>query len=329
MTGSASQASATSGPAVDQGRWPTGRRPMSLGLMLPISERGGTDHDVEGISFSELLNIARLAAEIGFEALWLPDHFAFKMEQEGGAVRGIRECWTTTAAVAASIDDVTIGALVACTSFHNPGSIAKMADNVDEISGGRFILGLGCGWHQPEYEMFGLPFDHRVDRFEEAMQIISPLLRDGAAHVDGHYYQARHAVNLPRGPRWREGGPPIMIGAKQPRMMRLTATYADIWNSDWYREPAEVARQMAALDAACRDVGRDPAGLVRTAGSNFALDGATGRRPDPITGDADAMAAAIRGFAALDLKHYVCGLDPCTPASLEQFAKVIQALDRG
>jgi len=204
-----------------------------------------------------------------------------------------------------------------------------MGESLDEISGGRFVLGLGCGWHEAEYEMVGLPFDHRVGRFEEALQIIAPLVRAGRADFEGTYYRARGAVNYPRGPRAATGGPPILIGANQPRMLRLTATYADVWNSDWQREPATVAAQLAALDAACHEVGRDPATLVRTSGSNFDMTGGSSRRWEPIGGDAEAMAAAIRGFRDLGVSHYVCGLDPCTPETLTRFAAVIAALDRG
>ena len=321
--------SPAAGPAIERGRWPAGRRPMTLGVMLPIADLDAVDNEPAELHFADMVAMGRLAVEIGFEALWLPDHFVLKLEREGNVARGVWECWTTCAGLAAAIDEVTIGALVACTSFHSPGSIAKMAENVDDISGGRFVLGLGCGWHKPEYEMYGYPFDHRVDRFEEALAIVSPLLREGRATFEGRYYQARGAVNYPRGPRAAEGGPPILIGANGPRMLRLTARYADAWNSDWQREPATVARQMAALDEACREVGRDPATLVRTSGSNFAMEGAKGRRWEPISGSAEEMAAAIRGFAALGISHYVCGLEPCTPRTLEQFAAVIAALDRG
>jgi len=320
---------AGSGPVIERGRWPASTRPMSLGVMLPIADQDATEPTSEGPGFREMVEMGRLAVEIGFEALWLPDHFILKLEREGNQARGVWECWTTCAGLAATIDDVTIGALVACTGFHNPASIAKMAENIDEISGGRFVLGLGCGWHKPEYDMYGFPFDHRVDRFEEALAIISPLVRDGRADFEGSYYQARGAVNFPRGPRGREGGPPILIGANGPRMMRLTARYADVWNSDWQRDPATVRRQMEALDDACREVGRDPATLVRTSGSNFEMEGSRGRRWEPIRGGVEEMAAAIRQFQELGVSHYVCGLDPCTPQTLEQFAAVVKALDRG
>ena len=296
--------------------------------MLPIAEQNAVANDSAVDGFWDIVAMARLAVEIGFDMLWLPDHFMLKLERHGGQARGVWECWTTMAGVAAATagSGIQIGALVACTGFRNAGVIAKMTEAIDEISGGRFILGLGAGWHLPEYEMFGFPFDHRASRFEEAIRIIHPLLRDGHADVDGVYFQARNAVNRPRGPR--ASGPPILVGTTGPRMLRLTARYADAWNTVWHNDAAAVVPLLAAVDEACRAVGRAPETLVRTAGGNVAMPGYLGRRADPITGEAEAMAATLRGFRDLGLRHFVCGLDPCTPRSIEQFGRVIELLDR-
>src|SRR5918998_176242 len=277
-------------PVVQQGRWPESSRPMSLGLMLPIAEQNAVANDA--------------------------------------SVDGFWECWTTTAGIAAALPGVPIGTMVACTAFHNPGSIAKMAETIDDISRGNFVLGLGCGWHADEYHMYGLPFDHRVDRFEEALQIISPLVRTGHATFEGEYYQARDAINFPRGPRWREGGPPILFGANKPRMMRLTALYADAWNADWQDNAEIVAERMKLLDEACLEVGREPSGLARTGGSQFAMAGCQDRWY-PIRGGIDEMAAAMHSFRGVGLGHYLCAPDPCTMETLHDFAKVIEAYDRG
>jgi alkanesulfonate monooxygenase SsuD/methylene tetrahydromethanopterin reductase-like flavin-dependent oxidoreductase (luciferase family) len=203
-----------------------------------------------------------------------------------------------------------------------------MAETIDDINRGNFVLGLGCGWHADEYHMFGLPFDHRVDRFEEALRIISPLVRTGQASFEGEYYQAREAINFPRGPRWREGGPPILFGANKPRMMRLTALYADAWNADWQDNAEIVAERMKLLDEACLEVGREPSGLVRTGGSQFAMEGCQDRWY-PIRGSVDEMAAAMHSFRDVGLVHYLCAPDPCTLETLQDFAKVIEAYDRG
>ena len=317
-------------PAVQQGRWPEMKsgRPMSLGLMLPIAEQNAVANESPRDGFWDTVAMARLAVEIGYDMLWLPDHFILKLERHGGEARGVWNCWTTTAGVAAALPGVPLGTMVAATSFHNPGSIAKMAEGIDEISRGNFVLGLGCGWHEDEYRMYGMPFDHRVARFAEAMRIISPLVRTGRATFEGEYYQARDAVNFPRGPRWREGGPPILFGAQQPRMMRLTALYADAWNADWQDNTEIVAARMKELDEACLAVGRDPAGLIRTGGSQFVM----GEHPyhwRPIAGSRDEMVATMHAFAALGLRHYLATPSPCTLETLEAFGEVMQAFDRG
>ncbi len=305
------------------GHWPATHRPMGLGLMVPIAEGsafGGTPR------FADMLAMARVAADVGFDAVWFADHLALRLPPDE-EVRGVWECWTTMAGLAAATERIQIGALVACTGYRNPGLIAKMAEAIDEISGGRFVLGLGAGWHEFEYDMFGFPFDHRVSRFEEAIGIIHPLLREGHVDYRGTYFQAPDCVNRPRGPR--AAGPPILVGTTGHRMLRLTARYADAWNTVWHKEAAAVEPLMATVDDACRDVGRDPATLVRTAGGNIAMPGYLGVRPDPITGDAEVMAATLRGFRDVGIHHFVCGLDPCTPESIEQFARVIELVDAG
>lgn len=307
------------------GRWPASTRPMGVGFMIPCSDRsafGGTPR------FADMRDMILVAEAAGYDICWVPDHLIMRLESEGNVTRGVWEGWTTLAALAACTSTIQLGVLVTCTGFRHPGIVAKMAESLDEISGGRFVLGLGAGWHLPEYDMLRLPFDHRASRFEDAVRIIAPLLREGEATHEGTYSSADRAVNLPRGPRGGEGGPPMLVGTGGHWMMRLTARYADAWNSDWQRTPDLVVPMLERLDEACADVGRDPATLVRTASSNFALDGYLGIRPNPITGDADAMAQALAGFRDLGLRHHVAGLDPCTPASLEQYARVIEALDR-
>jgi alkanesulfonate monooxygenase SsuD/methylene tetrahydromethanopterin reductase-like flavin-dependent oxidoreductase (luciferase family) len=302
---------------------------MGIGVILPIAEGsafGGTPH------FADILEMTRTAADIGLDAVWIIDHFLFRLEPDNDFQmpvsaddRGLWECFTTMAGLASATERIQIGALVACTGFRNPGLVAKMTETIDDISGGRVILGLGAGWHRPEYDAFGYPFNHRVSRFAEAMHIIHDLLREGRADVEGEFFQARDAVNRPRGPR--PGGAPLLVGTSRPRMLRITAHYADAWNTVWNKDVDVVAAQMEAVDAACRDVGRDPATLVRTAGANIAMPGYLGIRPDPIQGSDEEMAAAILRFRDLGMRHVVAGLDPCTPRTIEQFARVVELVD--
>jgi len=210
----------------------------------------------------------------------------------------------------AGADARDLGVLVACTAFRSPALLAKMADTVDEISGGRLIVGLGAGWNGPEDRAFGSPIDHRVDRFEEALQIIVPLLRTGQVDFAGRYYQARGCELRPRGPR--PGGPPIMFGAKGPRMLRLAATYADLWNAEGpMRRPEEIIPLRASGDAACAEVGRDPTTLGRSASVSVNLPMAQaqseqrsyeqGEQPRPTS--PEEVAETLRSYAREGLTH--------------------------
>src|SRR5437899_11024791 len=115
------------------------------------------------------------------------------------------------AALAEATKRVEIGTLVTCNSFRNPAILAKMATTVDEVSHGRLILGIGAGWNEPEYQAFGLPFDHRLDRFEAALQILKPLLRGGHVDFAGQYYKTRNCDTFARSPR--SAGPAFMVGS--------------------------------------------------------------------------------------------------------------------
>src|SRR5262245_19852203 len=145
-------------------------RSPQIGLILPYSDLylgGITPH------WSDLAALAQLAEDVGFDSVWVPDHLLFRFP--GVATGGAWECWSLLAALAAVTSRVALGPIVTCTAYRNPALLAKIAATVDEISGGRLILGLGAGWHEPEYHAFGYPFDHRFDRFEEALTIITGL----------------------------------------------------------------------------------------------------------------------------------------------------------
>ncbi|MDQ3657200.1 MAG: LLM class flavin-dependent oxidoreductase [Chloroflexota bacterium] len=313
---------ATGGAAIRAtGLWPATRRDTSLGLMVPVSEWhafGGSPH------FADILEISQAAAGLGIEALWYADHFSFGAEDEA---RGFWDAWTLMAAIAASVPDVYLGPLVACTAYRNPGVIAKMTEMIQDISGGRFVLGLGAGWHKPEYDQFGIRFEPRVSQFDEALQIIHGLVRDGEADVHGEHYQANQAVNLPRGASGHST--PILIGSSGDRMLGLLARYGDAWNTCWYGSTEGIPEKIAKLDAACEAAGRDPDSVVRTVGVNIARDGYTGSRGNPFRGDTGETVAFLRELEGLGFRHIVLGLDPCTPRSVAAFAPVIEAFNNG
>ena len=302
-------------------------RPLKVGIQLPEVERE--------VRWPELLDMIRAIEDLGFDSIWLGEHLLYRWQDR--PPRGPWEAWTELAAIAAVTRRVEFGPLVACTNFHNPALLAKQAATIDEVSGGRFILGLGAGWNETEFRAFGLPFDHRVDRFEEAYAIIRGLLQDGAVDFEGRFYQARDCELLPRGPR--PGGPPLLIGSNGPRMLRITMASADAWNSwfsDFGNRPDGVQRLRDVVDAACRDVGRDPADIARTVALMIQLPGGGGRiqggyvenPPKPIGGEPEVIAAALRAFAAEGIGHVQLVLDPITVESIRIVGAALAELDR-
>jgi alkanesulfonate monooxygenase SsuD/methylene tetrahydromethanopterin reductase-like flavin-dependent oxidoreductase (luciferase family) len=305
-------------------------RPLKIGINLPTVE-GTLEGSTAG--WADLFAFAQRAEALGFDSLWVPDHLLLTWQER---TRGIWECWSLLSALAAVTSRVALGPLVTSTAFRGPALLAKMADTVDEISGGRLIIGLGAGWNGPEDRAFGVPSDHRVDRFEEALEIIVPLLRTGHVDFEGRYYQARNCELRPRGPR--PGGPPILIGAKGPRMLRLAATYADLWNAEGpLRRPEEFIPLRASGDAACVEVGRDPSTLGRSASVvvNLPMAQEQGRqRPptrdkQPEPASPEEIAEMLRGYAREDLSHIQLWLTPSTIAALEWFKAVLDLLDHG
>jgi alkanesulfonate monooxygenase SsuD/methylene tetrahydromethanopterin reductase-like flavin-dependent oxidoreductase (luciferase family) len=293
---------------------------MKVGLMLPL---GHNDALGRPLSWAELREMAVAADEGGLDSVWGADHVIFRGD---GETTGIHECWTVLTAVAGVTRRVQIGPLVLAMPFRNPTLVAKMAVAFDEVSHGRLILGLGCGWHEPEFTAFDFPFDHRVGRFEEALQITVPLLRDGHVTFQGRWHRA-DAELIPRGPR--PGGPPILIAGKQPRMMRLVARFADQWNAAWYGQPAEateLAERIERQRAACVAEGRDPATLELTAGIFVAfphlLDGGDGEEPprSAIQGGIDEVAEALAGYEMHGVEHVIAHVWPRNAAAVDALA---------
>jgi alkanesulfonate monooxygenase SsuD/methylene tetrahydromethanopterin reductase-like flavin-dependent oxidoreductase (luciferase family) len=302
-------------------------RPLKVGIQLPEVERD--------VRWPEQLDMIRAIEDLGFDSIWLGEHLLYRWPDR--EARGPWEAWTMLAAVAATTSRVEFGPLVACTNFHNPALLAKQASTIDEISGGRLVLGLGAGWNEPEFRAYGYPYDHRIDRFEEAFTIIRTLLREGAIDFDGRWYQVRDCELLPRGPR--PGGPPLMIGSNGPRMLRATVAHVQSWNS-WFNDTANrpdgVPELRALVDDACRDVGRDPATLERTVAVMVRLAGGAGRlngtgRKDEapaLDGSPAEMADVLRAFATEGISHVQLVVDPITVESIRALEAVLRELDR-
>jgi alkanesulfonate monooxygenase SsuD/methylene tetrahydromethanopterin reductase-like flavin-dependent oxidoreductase (luciferase family) len=301
-------------------------RPLKVGVQLPEVERE--------VRWPEILDMVRAIEDLGYDSVWVGEHLLYRWPDRPS--RAPWEAWTSMAAVAAATTRVEFGPLVACTNFHNPALLAKQASTIDEISGGRLILGLGAGWNETEFRAFGFPFDHRIDRFEEAFTIIRTLLRDGAIDFDGQFYQARDCELLPPGPR--PGGPPLMVGSIGPRMLRITLPHVDSWNvwfADTGNSPEGVPPLRDVVDEACRDVGRDPAEVERTVAVQVRLPGGQGRiqgsyataAPPPLDGDAEDMAEVLRAYAREGIGHVQLVMDPIDRASIEAFAPVLGRLE--
>ncbi|MEZ4521613.1 MAG: LLM class flavin-dependent oxidoreductase [Thermomicrobiales bacterium] len=302
-------------------------RPLKVGVFINLAERM---MDGETPRWENIREMATVAEDVGFDSVWVPDHLLFKME--AGEPEGFWEAMSTLAALAAVTSNVELGSAVNCASFRNPALYAKMADTIDEISGGRFVVGLGAGYHDPEYEAFGFPTDHRYSRFEEAFTIIRTLLREGSIDFEGTYHSARECELRPRGPR--PDGPRIILGTLGKKMLRLTVEHADEWNG-WLptrgNEPENVEPMRELVDAACAEAGRDPATLQRSVG---VLMSPTGRRQPHVsrlspalTGSPEELAGYLREFADRGMDHVQVWVYPNTPHAVEEFGKALEILD--
>jgi probable F420-dependent oxidoreductase len=279
---------------------------VKIGLVLAQAAEDGA-----GGTWAEIAAVARQAEEGDLDSVWLSDHFFYR--DAGAAVgseTGYHEAWTLLSALAVVTTRVELGTLVLATSFRPPGLLAKMAATADDVAGGRLILGLGCGWHEPEYEAFGYPFDHRVGRFEEAIEIIVPLIRGERVTLDGQWSRVHEAAIRPVPAR---PAMPILIAAKGARMLRLTARHADAWQTAWFGRPDERYRSRHAdLMAACAAEGRDPDTLDITVG--VSIDKSGGNAALPL--DPAAIAEGLAAWSAEGVDHLQFGMDSTTPESV-------------
>jgi probable F420-dependent oxidoreductase len=285
---------------------------MRIGVQLPEVERE--------VRWPEYLAMARAAEESGFDSIWIGDHLLYRSPD-----RAPWEAWTLLSALAAVTSRVRLGPLVACAGFHPPAVLAKMAATVDEVSGGRFVLGLGAGWNREEFDAFGIPFDKRVSRFEEAFAIVRGLLARERVTLDGTYASAQDAVLLPPPAR----RVPLMIGSNGPRVLRAALPHADAWNT-WYTDYGNTAEGFAELNArisaAAADAGRAPAEVERSACVHVVLDRSSGERAleaPPVEGTSEQIAARLRELAEAGADEAILVVTPITEASIRSLAEAI------
>jgi len=297
------------------------------------------------LRWRDLLDLAKTAEQAGFDSLWATDHMLLEStnaelrRRAGGEVppgaevlpEGYMEVFSVLSALAAAMPGMGLGTLVACTGYRNPALLVKIADAIDEISDGRFTLGVGAGDSEGEHEAFGFPVENRVSRFEEALKIIRTLLREGRIDHQGEYYTIREVELLPRGPH--PHGSPILIGTLRPgpRMQRLVAQYADVWNGwlaygvSW---PEAYPAERDVVDEACRKHGRESDTLEHTVGLRVLMPGSLYTPPQherPLRGSTEEMAEALRGFAAAGVTQVHCAFSPGTAESVREFGKVLKA----
>jgi probable F420-dependent oxidoreductase len=285
---------------------------VRVGVQLPEVERD--------VRWPEYVAMARAAEEVGFDSIWLGDHLLYDDPE-----RGPWEAFTLLSALAAVTSRVQLGPLVACAGFHPPGVLAKMAATIDEVSGGRFVLGIGSGWNRREFDAFGIPYDRRVSRFEEAFEIVRRLLAGERVTYEGRFHRVRDAVLLPEPART----PTLMIGANGPRLLGIALPHVDVWNT-WFDEFGNRAEGFAArnraVDEAAERAGRDPAEVERSACVLVQVGGGRGERPlqpeaPPVP--AEVLAGELRALADAGADEAILVLDPIDERSVRTVAAAL------
>ncbi|MGA6204349.1 LLM class F420-dependent oxidoreductase [Nocardia testacea] len=264
-------------------------------------------------TWADMLAVWRAADDIEiYESGWTFDHFyPIFSDSTGPCLEG----WTTLTALAQATERLRLGTMVTGVHYRHPAVLANMAASLDIISGGRLELGIGAGWNEEESGAYGIPLGtitERMDRFEEACQVLIGLLSRETTDFDGKFYQLTGARNEPKGPQ--RPHPPICIGGNgEKRTLRITARYAQHWNFV-NGTTAEFARKREVLAAHCADIGRDPKEILLSAQ----------RRLDPRLGYAELIEwAAALGAEGLDLAIIYLP-PPHDPAVLEPLAEAIR-----
>ena len=301
-----------------RGRGPTLTAIPRVGVQLPEVERE--------VAWGEYRAMARAAEEAGFDSIWLGDHLLYRDPE-----RGPWDAWTLLAALAAATDRLRLGPLVACTAFHEPGILARKAAAVQEVAGGRLVLGIGAGWNEEEFAAFGLSFDHRASRFEEAFEIVRLLFAGERVTFRGRFHRTDDAVLLPR----PVSPPPLMIGSNGERVLAAALPHVDAWNTwyDWYgNTPEGFAERSAAITAACERVGREPGDVERSACALVVVDREAGERRievPPLEGSPGEIAAGIRALGEAGAHEVILVLSPITEDSIRALAPALAALSAG
>ena len=293
-------------------------RPARIGVQLPEVERE--------VRWPEYAAMARAAEEVGFDSIWVGDHYLYR--GGGRPERGPWEAWSMLAALAAVTERVEVGPLVASAAFHNPAVLAKKAATLDEISGGRLVLGLGAGWNEAEFRAYGIPFTYRASKFEEAFEIVRRLLDGDRVTFEGRFHRVEDAILLP--PPLRR--PRLMTGTEGERLLRVTLPHVDAWNT-WFDDignrPEGFAERNAHITRIVEDVGRDPREVERSACVLVAVDPETAERavdPGYPPVELSDLGDHLKALADAGADEAILVLSPITETSIRSAGEVLAAL---
>ena len=294
---------------------------FEIGVCLPVWQYGP-----ERVTprWAEIRQVAINAEQMGVDTLWIPDELLWRGEDE--PPQGFWDGVSMAGAAAAVTTRIKIGSWVFSALHRNPGIIAKTAETLDEISGGRFVFGLGAGHAGDQGHAFGLPEDMVISRFEEALQIIVPLMRGGKANFQGKYHAAHDLIQAPVGPR--PNRIPLLIGGQKAKGMRYAALNGDIWSTYATENSTvdELGPRIATFEAVCAEVVRDPASIGRAAGLTVAP---LKRRTEPggdICGSAEEIADALRSFREAGYTQVDLMLSTGSVEAFDALAPVVEML---
>ena len=294
---------------------------LRIGIQLPEVERV--------VRWPEYLAMARTAEAVGFDSIWVGDHYLYRGD-------GRRRAWAVGGLDVAGRPRRRDRAGAARTAgrvperFHEPAVLAKLAATVDEISAGRLVFGMGAGWNRTEFDAFGIPYDHRASRFEEAFDIVRRLLAGERVSVGGRWHTVDDAVLMPA----PSPAPTLMVGSSGERVLAATLPYVDVWNTwfDWYGNTAEgFAARAPQIDAACERAKRDPSTLVRSACVLVQLGDEGAERPvtpdvTPLGGSLDEIAHGMRAMADAGADEVIIVCDPITEPSIARLGEMLSIL---
>jgi len=306
---------------------------MRVGLINQL--HGRPDAETPAPTWESISERATAAETAGFDSFVFEDALLYRGEK---TTNGVWESVSIAAALAATTTSIALGQSVINSPYRSPAMMAAIATTLDEISGGRYILGIGAGnTPDSDYAAFGFPTDHRYSRFAEAIQIIHALLKTGRADFNGDYYTVKEAELVLRGPR--PEGPPINIAAGSPKMLKLVAKYGDAWNWwGWDESLEETSTRFKPLidqlDRACQDEGRDPKTVMRTFDLYTVVpegfEDADGlEMKQPVTGSSGRIADYLLGIGGLGFDEVRCDLWPKTSEAIEAMRPVVKAVQKG